>query len=288
MRPHTLTFALFILLAGCGFEDGTNPEPVAPDWDAKWAAIEWYDNAGPNGEWVAVSEAAVNADRNWLESLDGDGLDRVLWHDLPDGTREPYRPPVPQWVRDLRSENGGEWPSWFGPAERAFYRDDPGEIAAMGRCGDPEEPILHMEPPYSTATIGQTKEGPQRGRVSFVVGANQETMALVPPGSERNEAYHRMSITGTVTGYGPTRIVPGHGVVSPGCQPAFPWVRVGYIEADEIVVKTRLCVQTSTYHHADNDYALWWWDDETWTPTNCIDACPLDMMDPDGNCDSVY
>lgn len=291
MRPHALaTMTLLALVAGCGIEDGTNLEPQPTDWDAGWAAVELYETAGPNGEWVAVSEAAIRAERNWIESPDGNGWDEVLWTDQPDGAREPYRPPVPGWVQDLRRENGGEWPQWFGPAERAFYRDDSEGVAAFGggRCGDPEEPILFMEPPYSVAQISQAKRGAQRGSVSFVVGAGQETLTIVPPGSERNEARHRMNIHGTVTGFGPDRIIPGHGVVSPGCTPGFTKIVHGVIPADQIFTEVTLCVATSTYHHADNDYVLWYWDDETWTGKQCIDACPPDMMDADGNCVRRY
>lgn len=61
----------------------------------------------------------------------------------------------------------------------------------------------------------------------------------------------------------------------------------GTIPAERIFTKTRLCVETATYHFADNDYILWYWDDETWTGQQCIDACPVNQMDPNGNCTSV-
>ena len=62
----------------------------------------------------------------------------------------------------------------------------------------------------------------------------------------------------------------------------------GQIPADQIHTKTTLCAETSTYHFADNDYILWSWDDETWTGPQCIEVCPVDMMDADGNCDLHY
>lgn len=226
MRSEALiATALLALCAGCGIEDGTNFQPESPDWDASWAAVELYETAGPNGEWVAVSDAAIKARKNWIRSIDGDGWDRCLWVDRQDGTRTPYRPAVPGWIQELRQQNRGQWPEWFGPAELSFYRDEGGSgVAAFGggRCGNQEEPILFMEPPYSVAQIAQSRDGPNRGDVTFTVGASQETLAIVPPGSERNEAYHRMNIHGTLTGYGPTRTIPGHGVVSPGCESGFP------------------------------------------------------------------
>ncbi len=125
MRPQALiTAALFTLSAACGVEDATNLEPGSPDREAGWAAVELYETAGPNGQWVAVNEAATKAARRWIESPDGDGWDRVLWTSTPEGGKEPYRPQVPEWVHELRRENGSEWPEWFGPAELAFYRSD--------------------------------------------------------------------------------------------------------------------------------------------------------------------
>ncbi len=175
MRSQTwMVIPLFAFLAGCGLEDGANMEPEQPDREGNWAAVELYETAGPNGEWVAVSEAAIKADRNWIQPGEDDGWEKVLWTDQPDGSREPYRPLVPGWVQELRLENGGDWPEWFGPAERAFYGSaDAGDVAAFrsGRCGNQEEPVLFMETPYSVAHISQSKRGPNRGSVAFTVGA---------------------------------------------------------------------------------------------------------------------
>lgn len=143
------------------------------------------------------------------------------------------------------------------------------DVAAGPLCGVEGELVLEMEIPYTHVFIGQDTAS---GDVGLAIRAHQETTIFHPPGTGRQEARHRLDVTGSLTGFGPgLPLNPRWN--DPACQAIASLFKAWIIRGSAITQRGTMCVEAGTLHWAMNDYVLHSWSDATYEK-KCIRVCP--------------